>query len=330
MPLTFRTFLISTLAIAGISAARRLLLEGRDPLEGVLEPARPPCALGSSALRGAALTAFYMFRQVFMTFFGECRADHHTQEHLHESPPAMTVPLVDPGRAGGRSAGSSACPHALHRRCRPAASLVRAVAARRCSAGTARSRTAHAPHERITLDPLEYAADGALGRRRRRRHPARVRSMYLTAALSPETVQRARRRRARTGWSTTSTTSTSSTSAIFVRGTLLLARARGLVRPARHRRHRERRRDGRRAVVAARRAVRQLRRRRRRQRASPTSTWFVGGRVRRLQTGGINAYLYVVVRRRASAVVLSLLTGRGRRRRDGERSDRWITDADAA
>jgi NADH-quinone oxidoreductase subunit L len=41
----------------------------------------------------AGMTAFYMFRQVFMVFFGECRADHHTQEHLHESPSSMTLPL---------------------------------------------------------------------------------------------------------------------------------------------------------------------------------------------------------------------------------------------
>src|SRR5262249_22082482 len=41
----------------------------------------------------AGLTAFYMFRQVFMVFFGECRADHETQHHLHESPRVMTLPL---------------------------------------------------------------------------------------------------------------------------------------------------------------------------------------------------------------------------------------------
>jgi NADH-quinone oxidoreductase subunit L len=34
-----------------------------------------------------------MFRQVFMVFFGECRADHETQHHIHESPSVMTVPL---------------------------------------------------------------------------------------------------------------------------------------------------------------------------------------------------------------------------------------------
>ena len=45
-------------------------------------------------MTGAGLTAFYMFRQLFMVFFGDCRADHHVQEHLHESPKTMTLPLV--------------------------------------------------------------------------------------------------------------------------------------------------------------------------------------------------------------------------------------------
>ncbi|HET8562287.1 MAG TPA: hypothetical protein VFM35_00300, partial [Candidatus Binatia bacterium] len=43
---------------------------------------------------GAGMTAFYMFRQFFMVFFGKSRADHHVQEHLHESPKVMTLPLV--------------------------------------------------------------------------------------------------------------------------------------------------------------------------------------------------------------------------------------------
>ena len=43
---------------------------------------------------GAGMTAFYMFRQVFMIFFGECRGTHEQEHHLHESPPSMTLPLV--------------------------------------------------------------------------------------------------------------------------------------------------------------------------------------------------------------------------------------------
>ena len=34
----------------------------------------------------AGMTAFYMFRLLFMTFFGESRVDHHTAQHIHESP----------------------------------------------------------------------------------------------------------------------------------------------------------------------------------------------------------------------------------------------------
>ena len=91
MPYTFWTFLISTLAIAGI-----------PPLAGFFskdEILWKTFSGGHQLLwwlgfAGAGLTAFYMFRQVFMVFFGESRADHHTQHHLHESPPVMTYPLI--------------------------------------------------------------------------------------------------------------------------------------------------------------------------------------------------------------------------------------------
>ena len=40
------------------------------------------------------MTTFYMFRALFMTFFGESRVDEHAKHHLHESPKIMTVPLM--------------------------------------------------------------------------------------------------------------------------------------------------------------------------------------------------------------------------------------------
>ena len=91
MPYTFWTFLVSTLAIAGI-----------PPLSGFFSKDEILWKTFSTGHAGlwlvgficAGMTAFYMFRQVFMTFFGECRADHHTQHHLHESPPVMTYPLI--------------------------------------------------------------------------------------------------------------------------------------------------------------------------------------------------------------------------------------------
>jgi NADH-quinone oxidoreductase subunit L len=91
MPVTFWTFLAGTLAIAGI-----------PPLAGFFSK---DAILGGAVASGhtnlwligivaAGLTSFYMFRLLFMTFFGECRADEHVRHHLHESPPSMLVPLV--------------------------------------------------------------------------------------------------------------------------------------------------------------------------------------------------------------------------------------------
>ena len=42
----------------------------------------------------AGMTAFYMFRLVNMTFFGESRVSHEAEHHIHESPASMTVPLM--------------------------------------------------------------------------------------------------------------------------------------------------------------------------------------------------------------------------------------------
>ena len=42
----------------------------------------------------AVMTSFYMFRSVFMTFYGKSRVEHDVAHHLHESPPLMTVPLM--------------------------------------------------------------------------------------------------------------------------------------------------------------------------------------------------------------------------------------------
>jgi NADH-quinone oxidoreductase subunit L len=45
-------------------------------------------------LIAAFITAFYTFRMIFMTFFGKSRMDEHTEEHVHESPWSMVVPLI--------------------------------------------------------------------------------------------------------------------------------------------------------------------------------------------------------------------------------------------
>ena len=91
MPRTFWTFLIATLAIAGAP-----FTAGFFSKDGILAEAYARGGLGLwlAGAIGAGLTAFYMFRQVFMVFFGECRVEEQTKGHLHESPAIMTVPLM--------------------------------------------------------------------------------------------------------------------------------------------------------------------------------------------------------------------------------------------
>jgi NADH-quinone oxidoreductase subunit L len=92
LPATSKTFLIATLALtgcpflAGFFSKDEILWQAFSSRHG-------HWGLWLLATLVAGLTAFYMFRQVFLVFFGECRADPHTQAHIHESPPVMTVPL---------------------------------------------------------------------------------------------------------------------------------------------------------------------------------------------------------------------------------------------
>ena len=91
MPVTFITFFISVLAIAGFPPFAGFF--SKDEILW-LAASNDHWIIWFLAVCGAGLSAFYMFRQLFMTFYGTSRADHHTQEHLHESPQVMTLPLV--------------------------------------------------------------------------------------------------------------------------------------------------------------------------------------------------------------------------------------------
>jgi NADH-quinone oxidoreductase subunit L len=87
MPVTFWTFMIGTLALAGIFP-----LAGFWSKDEILATASQGSydAFMVIGLVGAAMTAAYMTRCVYLTFFGEYRGHHHP----HESSPAITVPLV--------------------------------------------------------------------------------------------------------------------------------------------------------------------------------------------------------------------------------------------
>ena len=90
MPKTYWTFLIATLAIAGIFPFAGFFSKD-EILWNAFQKNTVLWALGAGA---ALMTAFYMFRAVFMTFHGESRVDEEVAKHLHESPSIMTNPLV--------------------------------------------------------------------------------------------------------------------------------------------------------------------------------------------------------------------------------------------
>src|SRR5262249_37000708 len=92
LPSTSRTFLIATLALTGCPFLAGFFSKDEILWQAFSSP-HGHIGLWLVATTVAGLTAFYMFRQVFMVFFGECRADHETQHHLHESPAVMTTPL---------------------------------------------------------------------------------------------------------------------------------------------------------------------------------------------------------------------------------------------
>ena len=93
MPYTFWTFAIAVLAIAGTPLTAGFFSKDEILWQAFSSP-HGSSLLWVLGVATAGLTAFYMFRQFFLVFFGECRADSHVQAHLHESPKVMTTPLV--------------------------------------------------------------------------------------------------------------------------------------------------------------------------------------------------------------------------------------------
>src|SRR5579864_2897724 len=91
LPITFATMLIATCAIAAFFP-----FSGFFSKDLILESAYESghSWLWLIGVITAALTSFYMFRLIFMTFFGESRVDPDKVPHIHESPAVMTIPLI--------------------------------------------------------------------------------------------------------------------------------------------------------------------------------------------------------------------------------------------
>jgi NADH-quinone oxidoreductase subunit L len=96
MPVTYKTFLIATMALAGVPFFSGFL--SKDAILGgtlAFAMEHPQhWLLPVFGFSAAGLTAFYMFRLVYLTFFGTFRKGEEAEHHLHESPKVMTVPLI--------------------------------------------------------------------------------------------------------------------------------------------------------------------------------------------------------------------------------------------
>ncbi|MEM9146106.1 MAG: NADH-quinone oxidoreductase subunit L [Pseudomonadota bacterium] len=105
LPLTHMGMLLGTLAITGVGIPFLYILHTPIGFAGFVSKEN---VIWTTYLRGgeagiyaymllslaAIFTAFYSWRLMYLTFYGETRADHHTYDHAHESPWTMTAPLV--------------------------------------------------------------------------------------------------------------------------------------------------------------------------------------------------------------------------------------------
>src|SRR5947209_2714458 len=94
IPVTYRTMLIGTLAIAGIPGLAgffskdEILWQTWSSQNGAFR------VLWYMAFATALMTSFYMFRLMYLTFWSPKRMSHEAEHHVHESPKSMTIPLI--------------------------------------------------------------------------------------------------------------------------------------------------------------------------------------------------------------------------------------------
>ena len=90
LKLTFATMLIGTIAISGLPPFAGFFSKD-EILSAVFEHSKTMYVIG---VLTAMLTSFYMFRMLYLTFYGKFRGTAEQEHHLHESPPSMTIPLI--------------------------------------------------------------------------------------------------------------------------------------------------------------------------------------------------------------------------------------------
>jgi len=94
MPITWITSVVGTLALIGFP-----FFSGFYSKDMIIEAVGEAHRFGSgfaywAVLLGVLITAFYSFRLLYLVFHGKPRMDKHTQEHMHETPLVVTIPLI--------------------------------------------------------------------------------------------------------------------------------------------------------------------------------------------------------------------------------------------
>jgi NADH-quinone oxidoreductase subunit L len=93
-PVTFWTMFIATLAIAGIPGLAGFFSKDEILWQTWTSEGGAYRILWFVGYATAIMTSFYMFRLIYLTFYGKPRMSHEVEHHIHESPKSMTVPLV--------------------------------------------------------------------------------------------------------------------------------------------------------------------------------------------------------------------------------------------
>jgi len=94
IPTTYRTMFIATLAIAGIPPFAGFFSKDEILWQAWTSESIAYHLLWIIGYATALMTAFYMFRLIYLTFYSKPRMSHEVEHHIHESPASMTMPLV--------------------------------------------------------------------------------------------------------------------------------------------------------------------------------------------------------------------------------------------
>jgi NADH-quinone oxidoreductase subunit L len=94
IPTTYRTMFIATLAIAGIPPFAGFFSKDEILWQAWTSESVAYHLLWIIGYATALMTAFYMFRLIYLTFYSKPRMSHEVEHHIHESPASMTMPLV--------------------------------------------------------------------------------------------------------------------------------------------------------------------------------------------------------------------------------------------